>query len=73
MSASPSVIYISPGVTTEDPERWLQLTKERGRRLRTAVEAGEASFTLLSRWETEIVILTAEIRRVTDQMKGQGK
>lgn len=70
---SPAPIHVSPGVTTTNPEHWLMLAKERGRRLRAAVEAGYAAPHLLARWQTEIDILTAEIRRVTDQLKGAGK
>ena len=66
----PRVIQVAPGVTTNDPERWLMLAKERGRRLRAAVEAGHALPHLLDRWEDEMNILTAEIRRVTDQSTG---
>ena len=63
-------IQVSPGVTTNNPEQWLTLAKERGRRLRAAVEAGEASAVLLARWDVEIGILTAEIKRVTEQLRG---
>ena len=61
-------ILIEPGTTTDNPERWLRLARDRWEALNTRIEAGQAPAHVLARWREDRRVLEAQVRRVKAQM-----